>query len=78
MRISDDAPLEERARARSAARLLRRDLSAGVGALDPAAIAQVAAEAWPVVADTDELHDALLALDRAAAVRGMAGFVCRA
>jgi len=30
-----------------------------VGALDPAAIAQVQAEAWPDVRDADELHDVL-------------------
>ena len=38
------------------------DLAEGVGALDAAAIAQVAAESWPVVRDADELHDALLTL----------------
>src|SRR4051812_33269634 len=31
-------------------------------ALDPSAIAQVAAESWPVVRDPEELHDALLTL----------------
>ena len=45
-------------------RTLRTDVSGGAGALDPAAIAQVAAEAWPEVRDADELHDALLTLDR--------------
>ncbi len=59
----DDAPLEER---RTRAVQLRRTLSpesaAGIGALDPAAIAQVAEESWPVVRDADELHDALLTL----------------
>jgi hypothetical protein len=30
-----------------------------VGALDPAAIEQVQAEAWPDVRDADELHDVL-------------------
>ena len=39
-----------------------RDLAEGVGALDAAAIEQVAAESWPVVRDADELHDALLTL----------------
>jgi ATP-dependent Lhr-like helicase len=33
-----------------------------VGALDPAAIEQVAADAWPAVRDPDELHDGLLTL----------------
>ncbi len=59
----DDAPLEER---RTRAVVIRRTLSsedaAGMGALDPAAIAQVADESWPVVRDPDELHDALLTL----------------
>ena len=35
---------------------------AGVGALDPAASEDVEREAWPVVRDADELHDALLTL----------------
>jgi ATP-dependent Lhr-like helicase len=58
----DDAPLEER-RARAVS--LRRaapDLAAGVGALDPAAIAEVAAQAWPDARSADELHDHLLTL----------------
>jgi ATP-dependent Lhr-like helicase len=46
----DDAPLEER---RTRAVQLRRSLppadAAGIGALDPAAIAEVAAQSWPVV-----------------------------
>ena len=44
---------------------LRRSLpdDAGeIGALDAAAIHQVAAESWPLVRDADELHDALLTL----------------
>jgi len=59
----DDAPLEER-RARAVA--TRRSLSAEdvreLGRLDPAAIEQVRREAWPMVRDADELHDALLSL----------------
>lgn len=59
----DDAPLEERrARAVEMRRSLSPDLAGSVGALDPAAIAEVADEAWPVVRDPDELHDALLTL----------------
>ena len=62
----DDAPLEER---RTRAVQMRRTLvpedAAGMGALDPAAIAQVADESWPVVRDADELHDALLTLTSA-------------
>ncbi len=33
-----------------------------MGALDPAAIAEVSEQSWPVVRDADELHDALLTL----------------
>ncbi len=58
----DDAPLEER---RARAVQMRRSLGSSVdevGALDPAAIAEVASESWPVVRDPDELHDALLTL----------------
>jgi len=59
----DDAPLEERrARAVQLRRTVRTDFVEGAGALDPEAIAQVAAEAWPVVRDPDELHEALLTL----------------
>ena len=59
----DDAPLEER---RTRAVQLRRTLSPAdaqnMGTLDPAAIAQVAEESWPIVRDEHELHDALLTL----------------
>ena len=59
----DDAPLEERrARAVQLRSTLRTDVSQGIGILDPEAIAQVAAESWPIVRDADELHDALLTL----------------
>src|SRR5207244_11809468 len=59
----DDAPLEERrARAVEVRRSLPPDLAGDLGALDPAAIAEVAEEARPVVRDADELHDALLTL----------------
>ncbi|MBV8332626.1 MAG: DEAD/DEAH box helicase [Candidatus Eremiobacteraeota bacterium] len=58
----DDAPLEERrARAVQLRRGTRIDVD-GAGILDPAAIAEVAAESWPVVRDADELHDALATL----------------
>ncbi len=58
----DDAPLEERrARAVQLRRTLRDDVD-GAGVLDRAAIAEVAAESWPVVRDADELHDALTSL----------------
>jgi ATP-dependent Lhr-like helicase len=56
----DDAPLEERrARAVQMRRTLPADYAEGAGALDPEAIAQVAAEAWPPMRDADELHEAL-------------------
>ena len=59
----DDAPLEERrARAVQMRRTLPADYAEGAGALDPEAIAQVAAEAWPPMRDADELHEALLGL----------------
>src|SRR5712691_8821575 len=59
----DDAPLEaRRARAVQLRRSLHTDMAQGVGALDAAAIAEVAAESWPVARDADELHDALLTL----------------
>ena len=56
----DDAPLEERrARAVEMRRVLPASVLEEVGALDPAAIAQVRQEAWPDVRDADELHDVL-------------------
>ena len=56
----DDAPLEERrARAVEMRRVLPAAVLEEVGGLDPAAIAQVQAEAWPDVRDADELHDVL-------------------
>jgi ATP-dependent Lhr-like helicase len=58
----DDAPLEERRARAVSLRQAAPELAAGLGALDPAAIAEVAAQAWPVVRDVDELHDALLSM----------------
>jgi ATP-dependent Lhr-like helicase len=59
----DDAPLEERrARAVSLRRTLSPEDAAAFGALDADAIAQVVADAQPVVRDAEELHDALLQL----------------
>jgi ATP-dependent Lhr-like helicase len=59
----DDAPLEERrARAVEMRRTLPAELVGEIGSLSPAAIREVAEEAWPVVRDPDELHDALLTL----------------
>src|SRR5262249_46264535 len=57
----DDAPLEERrARAVMARRSLSLESLRDLSRLDPEAIAQVKAEAWPLVRDADELHDVLL------------------
>jgi ATP-dependent Lhr-like helicase len=59
----DDAPLEERrARAVEMRRMLPEAVLSAVGRLDPVAIAEVCADAWPDVRDADELHDALLSL----------------
>ena len=59
----DDAPLEERrARAVEMRRVLPPDVASEIGRLDPSAIAEVRADAWPDVRDADELHDALLTL----------------
>jgi ATP-dependent Lhr-like helicase len=57
----DDAPLEERRAHAVQARRTGDPSSAGdLGALDPAAIERVRAEAAPDPRDADELHDALL------------------
>ncbi len=59
----DDAPLEERrARAVNMRRTLPQSVLEEVGRLEPAAIAEVQADAWPEVRDRDELHDTLLNL----------------
>src|SRR6266403_6121526 len=59
----DDAPLEERrARAVEMRRVLPEAVLSEVGRLDPAAIAEVCADAWPDVRDAEELHVALLSL----------------
>jgi ATP-dependent Lhr-like helicase len=56
----DDAPLEERrARMVQMRRTLPADQAENAGALDPAAIEQVSAEAWPPMRDAEELHEAL-------------------
>jgi ATP-dependent Lhr-like helicase len=67
----DDAPLEERrARAVAARRTLSIDDMRDLARLDPDAIARVQAEAWPVVRDAEELHDALLSLGALPAAEG--------
>jgi ATP-dependent Lhr-like helicase len=59
----DDAPLEERrARAVEMRRTLPESVLKEVGALDPEAIAEVRADAWPDVRDADELADVLQTL----------------
>jgi ATP-dependent Lhr-like helicase len=58
----DDAPLEERRTRAVTLRRVSRDDVDGAGILDPAAIATVAEESWPVVRDAEELHDALSTL----------------
>jgi ATP-dependent Lhr-like helicase len=59
----DDAPLEERrARAVEMRRVLPEAVLSEVGRLDPKAINEVCADAWPDVRDAEELHDALLTL----------------
>ena len=59
----DDAPLEERrTNAVAQRRWLDPETAADMGKLDPAAISQVRAEAWPDAATPDELHDALYSL----------------
>src|SRR5262249_3169296 len=59
----DDAPLEERrARAGEMRRILPEAVLSEVGRLDPAAIAEVQADAWIDVRDEHEMHDALLTL----------------
>ncbi|HLI87023.1 MAG TPA: DEAD/DEAH box helicase [Bryobacteraceae bacterium] len=59
----DDAPLEERrARAVQLRSTLRADFAEGAGALDPEAIAQVSAEAWPPMRDAEEVHEVLCGL----------------
>ena len=56
----DDAPLEERrARAVELRRSLPESVLKEVGGLDPAAIDEVRAGAWPDVREADELADAL-------------------
>ncbi len=56
----DDAPLEER---RTQAVLARRVLAPrgadALGALDPAAVEMVRAQAWPAPRDAEEVHEAL-------------------
>jgi ATP-dependent Lhr-like helicase len=68
----DDAPLEERrARAVAVRRTFRPDDVRDLGQLDPEAIAQVRAEAAPIVRDAEELHDILLSAGALPEVEGL-------
>jgi ATP-dependent Lhr-like helicase len=59
----DDAPIEERrARAVEMRRMLPESVLSEVGKLDPEAIAEVRAQAWPDIRDANELHDVLQTL----------------
>ncbi|HJW45926.1 MAG TPA: ATP-dependent DNA helicase, partial [Lysobacter sp.] len=59
----DDAPLEERrTQAVMARRYADADSADDLGRLDPAAIEEVRAQAWPEVRNADEMHDALMGL----------------
>lgn len=69
----DDAPLEERrARAVATRRTLPIESLRDIGRLDPLAIEQVRAGAWPLVRDADELHDALMLMGMLPADEGRA------
>ncbi|MBT8766061.1 DEAD/DEAH box helicase [Metapseudomonas boanensis] len=59
----DDAPLEERrTQAVQSRRWTDPESADDLGALDADAVAAVREEAWPLVRDADEMHEALLAL----------------
>jgi ATP-dependent Lhr-like helicase len=67
----DDAPLEERrARAVANRRIVRADDVRDLARLDPDVIAEVCAEAWPIVRDADELHDTLMTVGALPAADG--------
>lgn len=69
----DDAPLEERrARAVAVRRALPQGEASRLGALDPEAIAVVAAQVFPEIRGEEELHDALLDLGLLPAREGRA------
>ncbi len=60
----DDAPLEERrTQAVMSRRWLDADSASDLGRLDPAAIARVCEEAWPLARDADELHAVLMQVE---------------
>ncbi|MGI9078022.1 MAG: Lhr family helicase, partial [Gemmatimonadaceae bacterium] len=70
----DDAPLEERrAHAVYTRRAAEPSSADDLGALDPAAIERVRAEAWPDATNADELHDALMTSGFLTQAEGEAG-----
>jgi len=70
----DDAPAEERRTlAVQQRRFLAPEDAAEIGRLNPDAIARVRREAWPEVANPDELHDALSVLGFVSAAEGRRG-----
>jgi ATP-dependent Lhr-like helicase len=59
----DDTPAEERrTRAVQIRRFMGVEEAAQLGHLDPAVVARVREQAWPLVRNADELHDALVLL----------------
>jgi ATP-dependent helicase Lhr and Lhr-like helicase len=58
----DDAPLEERRTRAVMSRRWTPESASDLGKLDPSAIDRVRDEAWPLIRDADELHDALVQL----------------
>ena len=58
--LDDGAAEERRTKAVSANPLMDARSAAELGKLDPQAVAQVRAEAWPEIGNAEELHDALV------------------
>ncbi|MGB5261637.1 MAG: DEAD/DEAH box helicase [Gammaproteobacteria bacterium] len=71
--LDDGAAEERRTLAINQQRHLDPVDAAGIGKLDPEAIARVREEAWPQAATADELHDALLVLGFITEVEGRTG-----
>jgi ATP-dependent Lhr-like helicase len=68
--LDDGAAEERRTLAINQQRHLDPADAAGIGRLDPAAIARVRQEAWPQAGSADELHDALMVLGFITAAEG--------
>ncbi|MGN6513687.1 MAG: DEAD/DEAH box helicase, partial [Lysobacteraceae bacterium] len=58
----DDAPLEERRTQAVQSRRFDAEDASDLGRLDPGAIEEVRAQAWPEVRSADEMHEALMGL----------------